>query len=65
MEKTVHELCLVCRGERWIPDPKDAGHSIPCPYCDEQGWVTIAPSSLGEDSNPGGPGMRKNTKESK
>lgn len=50
VEKTVKELCLVCRGERWLPDPVDPARSRPCPYCDEQGWVTIAPSSLGESA---------------
>ena len=48
VEKTVHELCLVCGGERWVPDLLDPKRSLPCPYCDDQGWVTVALPSLGE-----------------
>ena len=48
MEKTVKELCLVCGGERWLPDPLDASRSIPCNYCDRLGWVEISLPSLGE-----------------
>jgi hypothetical protein len=48
MEKTVKELCLVCGGERWLPDPLDASRSIPCVYCDQLGWVEISLASLGE-----------------
>lgn len=48
VEKSVHEICLVCRGERWLPDPKDPARSRPCPYCDEQGWVQVSAGSLGE-----------------
>lgn len=60
MEKTVHEICLVCRGERWLPDPTGAGPSQPCPYCDEHGWVTVSPASLGEDGpNPSPAPVRK------
>jgi hypothetical protein len=49
VEKTIKELCLVCRGERWLPEILDPSRSRPCPYCNGEGWVTIAPSSLGED----------------
>lgn len=52
MEKTVHELCLVCRGERWLPDALQP-RSVPCPYCKGEGWVTVSPASLGE--NPAKP----------
>jgi hypothetical protein len=48
MEKTVRELCLICKGERWIPDPLDSAHSLPCPYCEAQGWVVVAPANFME-----------------
>lgn len=47
VEKQVHELCLVCGGERWIRDPQEPSRSKACPYCDAQGWVDVAASSLG------------------
>lgn len=52
MEKTVLELCLLCRGGKWMSDPADPRRSIPCPYCDEQGWVRVSPASLGEAAAP-------------
>lgn len=57
MQKTVKELCLVCRGERWVADPLDPARSVACPYCDALGWVEISPSSLdGEPPDtPGDP----------
>lgn len=55
MQKTVKEICLVCKGERWIPDPSGGARSRPCPYCDESGWVQVAPSSLGETAPAAGP----------
>ena len=54
-QKMVLELCLVCRGERWMLDPADPARSIPCPYCDEQGWVQVSAASLGEHPTVGGP----------
>jgi hypothetical protein len=48
MEKTVKELCLVCKGERWVPDPLDPARSQPCVYCDRLGWVEIAPANFVE-----------------
>lgn len=51
-QKTVKELCLVCGGGRWIPDPADASRSQPCPYCDALGWVSIDPRSLGAPPKP-------------
>lgn len=61
VEKTVHELCLVCGGERWVPDLLDPSRSRPCPYCDDQGWVTVALPSLGEAPlpQPSPPELRK------
>ena len=50
MEKTVKEICLICKGERWVPDPLDSARSRPCAYCAGQGWVVVAPSSFGEAS---------------
>lgn len=58
MEKSIYEICLVCRGERWLLDPR--GASRPCPYCDEHGWVTVSPACLGENlPNPSHPTLRK------
>jgi hypothetical protein len=48
VEKEVRELCLVCRGERWLPDLADPSRSRPCPHCQGEGWVLISPASLGE-----------------
>jgi len=48
MQKTVKELCLVCKGERWLPEPGDPARSRPCPYCDQLGWVEVSLASLGE-----------------
>lgn len=48
VEKRVHELCLVCGGERWIRDPKEPSRSMACPYCDAQGWVDVSAPSLGD-----------------
>jgi len=47
-QKTVREICLVCKGERWLPVPGDPSRSRPCPWCDQLGWVTVSPASLGE-----------------
>ncbi|HTB22882.1 MAG TPA: hypothetical protein VK914_09265 [bacterium] len=55
MEKTVREMCLICKGERWIPDPLDSGRSLPCPYCEAQGWVVVAPANFVENPEPPGP----------
>ena len=55
MLKTVKELCLVCGGERWLPDPLDPSRSIPCAWCDQLGWVEISLASLGEEPNPAPP----------
>jgi hypothetical protein len=52
MLKTVKELCLVCGGERWLPDPLDPLRSIPCQWCDQLGWVEISLPSLGEAPPP-------------
>jgi hypothetical protein len=60
MEKTVKEICLICKGERWIPFPQDPGRSQPCPYCDQQGWVEIAPACL-EEPVPAHPKPRPRT----
>jgi hypothetical protein len=49
VEKSVRELCLVCRGERWLPEIQDPSRSRPCPHCQGEGWVLISPASLGED----------------
>ena len=46
MDLTIREICLICKGERWIPDPLDPARSKPCPYCDGQGWVEISPANF-------------------
>jgi hypothetical protein len=48
VEKSVREICLLCRGERWLPEILHPERSRPCPYCEGQGWVLISPASLGE-----------------
>jgi hypothetical protein len=53
MEISVRELCLVCGGERWIPDPAGQGRSRPCPDCDAQGWVDVSPACLPPPSERG------------
>lgn len=53
IEKTVKELCLVCRGEKWLPRLDDPARSQPCPHCQGEGWVLISPASLGEDVDAG------------
>jgi hypothetical protein len=52
MERTIREICLICKGERWLPDPADPARSRPCPHCGGQGWVDIDPRSLGEAPAP-------------
>jgi hypothetical protein len=52
VEKSVREICLVCRGERWLPEILHPERSRPCPYCNGEGWVLISPASLGEQAPP-------------
>jgi hypothetical protein len=52
MLKTVKELCLVCGGERWLPDVLDPARSVACRWCDQLGWVEISLPSLGEAPPP-------------
>lgn len=54
VERTVKELCLICRGERWLPDLVEQGRSRPCPHCRGEGWVTVSAASLGADPGPDG-----------
>ena len=63
MPKTVKELCLVCGGERWLPDPLDPARSRPCPWCDQLGWVEVSLPSLGESPPPPQPATEALRKE--
>jgi hypothetical protein len=56
MDKTIREICLLCKGERWLEDPLKPGQSRACPYCDAQGWVLVAEGNfLTENPPPGQP----------
>jgi hypothetical protein len=49
MEKTIREICLLCKGERWLEDPLRPGQSRPCNYCDSSGWVLVAESNFPQE----------------
>jgi hypothetical protein len=60
MEKTIREICLLCKGERWLDDPLQPGRSRACHYCDAQGWVLVAESNFSSpETQPEDPEKRK------
>jgi hypothetical protein len=61
MDKTIREICLLCKGERWMEDPLQPGKSIPCHYCDASGWIRVAESNFSaEETQPLREEARKN-----
>ena len=61
MEKTIREICLLCKGERWLDDPLNPGQSRPCGYCESTGWVLVAESNFSDGKNepPSAPVRKK------
>ncbi len=62
MDKTIREICLLCKGERWVEDPLRPGQSLPCRHCDASGWVLVAEANFSsEKSEPSPPEPRKSS----
>lgn len=60
MDKTIREICLLCKGERWVEDPLKAGQSKACGYCDATGWVLVAEANFSpEKTELPSPAQRK------